>query len=153
MSFNLESNAFQNGGEIPKKFTCEGADISPPLVWGEPPAGTKSLALIADDPDAPAGIWVHWVMYDMEPQMRQLQEGVAKSDTVPGAGKQGLNDFGKTGYGGPCPPPGKPHRYSFKLYALDTTLNLKLRAKKRDLEQAMKGHILAETALMGTFKR
>ena len=100
MSFNLESNAFQNGGEIPKKFTCEGADISPPLVWGEPPAGTKSLALIADDPDAPAGIWVHWVMYDMEPQMRQLQEGVAKSDTVPGAGKQGLNDFGKTGYGG-----------------------------------------------------
>ncbi len=153
MSFNLESSAFQDGGEIPKKFTCEGADVSPPLTWGEPPAGTKSLALITDDPDAPAGTWVHWVMYDLEPQARHLQEGVAKSETVSGTGRQGLNDFGKTGYGGPCPPPGKPHRYYFKLYAVDTMLNLKARVKKRDVEQAMKGHILAEAQLMGKFRR
>src|SRR5262245_548848 len=134
MSFNLESNAFKNGGDIPKKFTCDGANVSPPLVWGNPPSDTKSVALIADDPDAPAGTWVHWVMYDIDPQTLQLQEGMAKTESIPGTGKQGLNDFGKIGYGG------KSHRYYFKLFALDTKLNLKSRASKRDVEQAMKGH-------------
>ena len=153
MSFNLESNAFNNGGDIPQKFTCDGTDVSPPLVWGDAPSGTKSLALIADDPDAPGGTWVHWVMYDIEPQMLQLSQGMAKTESIPGTGKQGLNDFGEIGYGGPCPPPGKSHRYYFKLFALDTTLNLKPRATKRDVEQAMKGHILAQTELMGRYKR
>ncbi len=153
MVFNLESSAFKNGADIPRQFTCEGADVSPPLAWGGLPPGTKSLALIADDPDAPVGTWVHWVLYDMDPQTFQLQQGVAKSEAVPGIGKQGLNDFGKIGYGGPCPPPGKPHRYYFKLYALDTMLNLKPKAKKRDVEQAIKGHILAQTELMGKYKR
>jgi Raf kinase inhibitor-like YbhB/YbcL family protein len=153
MTFNLESNVFKNGGDIPQKFTCDGADVSPPLVWGNPPSGTKSVALIADDPDAPAGTWVHWVMYDMDPQTLQLREGMANTESIPGTGEQGLNDFGKIGYGGPCPPPGKSHRYYFKLFALDTTLNLEPRATKRDVEQAMKGHILAQTELMGRYKR
>ncbi len=153
MSFNLESNAFKDGGDIPRKFTCDGEDVSPNLTWNEPPAGTKSLALIADDPDAPAGTWVHWVAYDIEPQTLELREGTAKTEAVPGIGKQGLNDFKKIGYGGPCPPPGKPHRYYFKLYALDTRLDLKSKVTKRDVEQAMKGHILAQTVLMGRYKR
>jgi len=153
MSFNLESDAFKNGGDIPKKFTCDGPDVSPALVWRDLPPATKSLALIADDPDAPVGTWVHWVVYDMEPQTFQLREGVAKSEAIPGIGKQGLNDFRKIGYGGPCPPPGKPHRYFFKLYALDSMLNLKPRATKADVEQAMKGHILAQTELIGRYKR
>lgn len=153
MSFNLESAAFKNGDNIPQKFTCEGADVSPHLKWGNPPAGTKSLTLIADDPDAPVGTWVHWVMYDMEPLVGELREGIAKSEELPGIGKQGINDFRKVGYGGPCPPPGKPHRYYFKLYALDTRLNLKTKATKRDVEQAMQGHILAQTELMGKYER
>jgi hypothetical protein len=153
MSLNVESSAFKNGGDIPRKFTCEGSDVSPALRWNDPPAETKSLALIADDPDAPAGTWVHWVMYDMEPQIRELQEGVAQSDEIPGIGRQGLNDFRRIGYGGPCPPPGKPHRYFFKLYALDTKLNLKPRATKQDVERAMRGHVLAQAELMGKYRR
>ena len=153
MSFNLESTAFKDGENIPQKFTCEGADVSPCLMWSNPPHGTKSLALIADDPDAPVGIWVHWVIYDLEPQLTELQEGVAKSEEIPGTGRQGMNDFRKVGYGGPCPPPGKAHRYYFKLYALDAKLNLMPRATKQDVEQAMQGHILAQTELMGRYKR
>jgi len=153
MSFNLESSAFKNGEDIPQKFSCQGMDVSPHLGWGEAPDGTRSLALIADDPDAPVGTWVHWVIYDMEPQTNELKEGVAKSEEVPGIGKQGLNDFRKVGYGGPCPPAGKVHRYFFKLYALDTKLNLKPKATKPDVEQAMQGHILAQTELMGRFRR
>lgn len=153
MSLSMESSAFKNGGDIPRKFSCEGADVSPPLKWDSPPAGTKSLALIADDPDAPGGTWVHWVIYNMEPQIRDLQEGIAQSDEIPGIGRQGLNDFRKIGYGGPCPPPGKPHRYFFKLFALDTKLSLKARATKQDVGQAMKGHVLAQAELMGKYKR
>ncbi len=152
MAFSIESRAFAKGGEIPAKFTCTGDDVSPALKWNEPPAGTQSLALIADDPDAPAGTWVHWVAYDIAPQTRELPEGAGKGQ-LPGGGQQGKNDFRRSGYGGPCPPPGKPHRYFFKLYALDTKLNLKPGATKSDLEQAMKGHVLAQTELMGTFKR
>jgi hypothetical protein len=153
MTFILESKAFKQGEDIPRRYTCEGDDLSPALLWSEPPVGTKSLALIADDPDAPVGTWVHWVFYDLESHVRELPEGVAKAEEVQGVGKQGLNDFRKVGYGGPCPPPGKPHRYFFKLYALDTKLTLGPRASKQDVEKAMKGHILAQAELMGRYKR
>ncbi len=153
MSFKLNSTAFQSGGEIPVKYTCSGADVSPALNWIEPPPGTQSFALIADDPDAPVGTWVHWVLYDLPASARQLPEGVSKTDAVSGGGVQGQNDFRKTGYGGPCPPPGKPHRYYFKLYALDNKLNLKPGATKKAVEQAMQGHVLGESQLMGKFRR
>jgi len=153
MPFNISSTAFQPGGDIPRKYTCEGPDVSPALSWTDPPAGTQSFTLIGDDPDAPVGTWVHWVAYDVPASARQFAEGVPKTDAIPGGGVQGLNDFGKTGYGGPCPPPGKPHRYYFKLYALDSKLNLKPGATKKAVEQAMQGHILAQAEVMGRFKR
>ncbi len=153
MAFSLQSKSFSDGGEIPRKYSCEGEDLSPELSWSEPPAGTQSLALIADDPDAPAGTWVHWVAFDIPSQTRQLPEGAGKGASLPGGGQQGRNDFRKSGYGGPCPPPGKPHRYFFKLYALDAKLALKAGATKQELEQAMKGHVLAQAQIMGTFKR
>lgn len=152
-SFKLSTTAFKPGGDIPKRFTCEGFDASPALTWTNPPPGTQSFALIADDPDAPAGTWVHWVVYDLPASARQLPEDLPKADEVRGGGYHGRNDFDKTGYGGPCPPPGKPHRYFFKLYALDTKLNLTAGAAKSDVERAMKGHILAQTELVGRYHR
>ena len=153
MSFKVSTTAFQPEGDIPSKYTCTGPDVSPALTWSDPPAGTQSFTLIADDPDAPVGTWVHWVAYDLPASTRQLPEGVPKTGAVPGGGVQGLNDFGKTGYGGPCPPPGKAHRYYFKLYALDSKLDLKPGATKKAVEQAMQGHILAQAEVMGRFKR
>ncbi len=153
MSFELTSTAFSVGETIPKKFTCDGPDVSPQLKWNEPPAKTLSIALIMDDPDAPSGTWVHWVLYDLPANTRELPEGVAKQDQVSGGARQGRNDFGKIGYGGPCPPPGKPHRYFFKLYALDAKLGLKAGATKAEVERAMKGHILAQAELMGKYGR
>jgi Raf kinase inhibitor-like YbhB/YbcL family protein len=153
MSMTLVSTAFKNGSEIPKKYTCSGEDVSPPLQWGDPPANTRAFALIADDPDAPVGTWVHWVLYNLSASARGLDEATLTSESLPGGALQGTNDFRKTGYGGPCPPPGKPHRYFFKLYALDTVLNLKPRATKKDVEGAMKGHVLAQAELMGRFRR
>jgi Raf kinase inhibitor-like YbhB/YbcL family protein len=153
MSMTLDSSAFTNGSEIPKKYTCSGEDVAPPLRWGEPPANTRSFALIADDPDAPAGTWVHWVLYNLPGSARGLDEGTPASESLSGGAQQGINDFRKTGYGGPCPPPGKPHRYYFRLYALDTVLNLKPKATKKDVEGAMKGHILGQAELMGRFRR
>jgi len=153
MAFTVTSTAFSHGGDIPRKHTCEGQDVSPALSWNDPPQGTQSYALIADDPDAPVGTWVHWVAYNLPPSSRQLPEGVAKTEDIAGGGRQGINDFRRTGYGGPCPPPGTPHRYFFKLYALNATLNLKPKASKKDVEQAMQGHILAQAELMGKYKR
>ncbi|MFI5090955.1 MAG: YbhB/YbcL family Raf kinase inhibitor-like protein [Terriglobales bacterium] len=153
MSFTLSSTAFSPGGEIPSKYTCSGADVSPVLNWNDPPAGTQSFALIADDPDAPVGTWVHWVAYDLPASARQLPEAVAKTEAIAGGGVQGQNDFRKTGYGGPCPPPGKPHRYYFKLHALDRKLNLKPGATKKVVEPAMEGHILTQAEVMGRFQR
>ncbi len=153
MSLTLSSTAFPPGGDIPSKYTCSGADVSPALIWNDPPAGTQSFALIADDPDAPVGTWVHWVAYDLPASARQLTEGVPKAEAIAGGGIQGQNDFGKTGYGGPCPPPGKPHRYYFKLYALDGKLSLKPGATKKVVEAAMEGHILAQAEVMGRFQR
>ena len=153
MAFSISSPSFQNGKDIPKKFTCDAEDVSPALSWTDPPQGSKSFALIADDPDAPRGTWTHWVLFDLPPAMTSLPEGVPKVSELTGGGRQGTNDFPKIGYGGPCPPPGKPHRYFFKLYALDSQVNLKAGASKQEVEQAMQNHILGKTELMGKYGR
>ena len=153
MTLKIESVAFASGGEIPKRYTGEGADESPPLSWSGVPANTKSIALIVDDPDAPDPtapkmVWVHWLLYNIPPSTKGLQEGVKK---FPAGTREGFNDWNRTGYGGPNPPIGR-HRYFYKLYALDTILNLATTTKKIDLEKAMRGHILAEAALIGTYQ-
>lgn len=153
MSFELQSSAFKPGEEIPKKFTCDGPDVSPALSWGEAPTGTQSISLIMDDPDAPVGTWVHWVLYDLPADAHSLPEGVPKDNELSNGARQGRNDFRKVGYGGPCPPPGPAHRYFFKLYALDAKMNLKAGASKAELEKAMKGHILGQAELMGRYGR
>jgi len=153
MTFVISSPSFSNGGKIPTKFTCDGTDVSPELIWTAEPPGTQSFTLIADDPDAPVGTWTHWVFFNLPAHTTALPEGVTKVDEVPSGGRQGRNDFRKIGYGGPCPPPGKPHRYFFKLYALDKMLDLKPGARKEDVEHAMQGHILAKAELMGTYQR
>jgi Raf kinase inhibitor-like YbhB/YbcL family protein len=153
MSLTISSSAFSNGGTIPKKFTCDGPDVSPPLTWTEPAAETKSLALLVDDPDAPVGNWSHWTMWNLPVSSRGLPEAVSKEAPLSDGTEQGKNDFGKTGYNGPCPPPGKPHRYYFKLFALDTKLDLKAGSRKKELETAMKGHIVAQSEWMGTYGR
>jgi Raf kinase inhibitor-like YbhB/YbcL family protein len=148
----LESTAFTDKGLIPSKYTCDGEDISPPLSWSEPPSGTKSLALIVDDPDAPGKTFVHWVLYDIPATARALPDNVAAEGNLPSGSLQGKNDFGKLGYGGPCPP-GGTHRYFFKLYALDTKLGLESGATKAQVLVSMDGHILAEAELMGRYQR
>jgi len=153
MNLSLTSTAFAEGQPIPQKYTCQGSDISPPLIWTHAPANTKSFAIIVDDPDAPMGTWVHWVLYDLPAGTNALREDVAKTQSLAGNAKQGINDFHQLGYGGPCPPPGKPHRYYFKIYALDAMLDLQPGATKKEVEAAMKGHILAEGQLMGTYQR
>jgi len=153
MALKVESPAFSPGGDIPRQHTCDGPDLSPPLRWSEPPAGTQSLALICDDPDAPAGTWVHWVLYRIPASARGLPEGVPKRETLADGSRQGRNDFGKVGYGGPCPPRGPKHRYFFKLYALDTVLDLPPGATKAELLKAMEGHVLAQGELMGRYGR
>jgi Raf kinase inhibitor-like YbhB/YbcL family protein len=149
----LKTTAYKAGGTIPTKYTCSGADVSPALSWNQPPPRTQSFALIVDDPDAPAGTWVHWVVYNLRASARQLPERVPPGEAIVNGGKQGLNDFPQNGYGGPCPPPGKPHRYFFRLYALDTILDLHAPVHRKDVDAAMKGHILAQAELMGTFGR
>ena len=153
MSFLIESTAFSAGGMILKKCTCDGPDVSPQLSWREAPEGTQSFALIMDDPDAPVGTWVHWVLYELPGDTKALPEGVAKQEQLASGARQGRNDFGNIGYGGPCPPGRKVHRYFFKLYALNAKLNLKAGASKRDVEHAMKGHILGQTEVMGKYAR
>lgn len=153
MTIKITSPAFSEGGAIPKKYTCAGENISPALSWSGLPDGTKSLALILDDPDAPSGIFTHWVLYDMPSSLSGLPEGVAAAPTVEGIGAQGTNSFRKTGYGGPCPPKGPAHHYNFYLYALDISTGLKPGASKNDLQKAMQGHILAQGRLIGTYAR
>ncbi len=152
MTIRLTSSAFQSGGPIPAQYTCMGQNGSPPLVWTDVPAATKSLALIVDDPDAPRGTWVHWVVYDLPPATKELPAGVPAREALVGGGRQGKNDFGQVGYGGPCPPSGT-HRYYFKLYALNAELNLPAGASKQDLLKAMYGHILDEGQLLGRFSK
>jgi Raf kinase inhibitor-like YbhB/YbcL family protein len=153
MSIDLTSAAFPEGQTIPKLCTGDGKDVSPPLTWSNAPPSTKSFALICEDPDAPRGTWVHWVVYNLPPETRELSQGVSREETLPNGGLQGTNDFGKIGYGGPAPPPGKAHRYFFKLYALDGPVDLPAGATRKQLQDAMAGHIVAEGQLMGTYRR
>jgi Raf kinase inhibitor-like YbhB/YbcL family protein len=153
MAFTLETKAFPKGGEIPSKYTCTGEDVSPALSWSGAPQGTKSFALIVEDPDAPSGTFTHWIVYDLPGITHQLAENIAKTDDLGGGGRQGRNDFHRVGYGGPCPPPGKAHRYFFRLYALNTTLNLPPGASKQEVEGALRGHVIGKAELMGKFGR
>lgn len=152
MALEIKSSAFSESGSIPSQYTCDGKDVSPPLSWSGMPAGTKSLALICDDPDAPAGVWVHWVIYDLPPSSAGLPEGVPPREEVAAGGRQGKNDFRKIGYGGPCPPSGT-HRYVFTLSALDRELGLPAGATKAQLLSAMRGHVLAEGKFTGKYSR
>ncbi len=152
IQIKVKSTAFEEGGMIPKQYTCDGMDISPPLAWTSVPEGTKSIALICDDPDAPMGTWVHWVLFNLPPDTKELPENVPPQKRLGNGAIHGINDFRKIGYGGPCPPSGT-HRYYFKVYALDTEINLKAGITKRKLLKAMKKHILAEGQLMGKYSK
>jgi Raf kinase inhibitor-like YbhB/YbcL family protein len=156
VAFTLESTSFSDRGEIPSEFTCEGADVSPALSWSGLPSGTQSLALIVDDPDAPDPkaprmTWVHWVLYDLPPAATGLPQAVSE-DALPAGTRQGLNDWKRTGYGGPCPPIGR-HRYFHKLYALDVVLPDLGKPTKAELERAMEGHVLGSAELVGTYQK
>jgi Raf kinase inhibitor-like YbhB/YbcL family protein len=153
MVLAVSSAAFREGEVIPAKYTCQGRDISPPLTWSEPPAGTQSLALIVDDPDAPGGVFNHWVIFKIPADSRELPEAVPAQAELPSGALQGKNDFGRIGYAGPCPPPGRPHRYQFTVYALDTSLDLTTGAAKKQLLTAMQGHVLARGELSGRYQR
>jgi len=149
----VTSPAFANGKPIPAKYTGDGDDVSPPLKWTGLPAGTRSVALICDDPDAPGGDWTHWVLFNITPSETSLPEGVPEAEELPRGAMHGLNDFGRPGYGGPAPPSGPAHRYRFRVYALDTVLIVRPRAKRSALDDAMAGHILATGELVGTYGR
>lgn len=151
MTFRLFSNAFSEGGWIPELNTCEGADLSPSLEWNGEPADTRSFALVVEDPDAPAGVWTHWLLYDISSKMHQLAQGFKPGST----GLSGTNDFGKTGYGGPCPPKGHgPHRYFFRLYALGVhTLGLPSGVHRAELLEALKEHVLGQAQTVARFER
>lgn len=152
MTLSLSSTVFREGERIPVKYTCEGQDISPPLAWGEPPEKTQAFALIVDDPDAPGGIFVHWVLFNVLADTRRLGEATTQEQLQNGA-LQGKTDFGRIGYGGPCPPRGPAHWYRFILYALDKPVNLKSGASQKQLLDAMEGHIIAQSQLTGTYQR
>jgi Raf kinase inhibitor-like YbhB/YbcL family protein len=151
--FQLTSEAFETGVRIPRQYTGDGENISPPLSWTDPPSGTKSLALVCIDPDAPRGTFTHWVVFNLPVQTRKLSAGVPREPTLSDGTVQGSNDFGQLGYAGPAPPPGKPHRYFFKLFALDTALELRAGITHSDLRAATPGHVLGEAELMGVYER
>jgi Raf kinase inhibitor-like YbhB/YbcL family protein len=154
MDIEVLSTAFREGEAIPVQYTCDGANVSPPLRWGGIPKNSQSLALVCEDPDAPSGVFVHWVIFNMPPIVSDLPEATPTTEELVESGAiQGRNDFENIGYDGPCPPPGKPHRYFFRLYALDTRLQLRAGATKQEFESAAEGHILAKGYLMGTYKR
>jgi len=154
MSFAIKTTAFTNGGEIPRKYTCSGENVSPALTWAETPPQARSIALICDDPDAPGGTWTHWILWNLPAHVSSLPEGVPSSqETLSGGARQGRNDFGRIGYGGPCPPPGRPHRYFFRLFALGAVLDVKPGAARTELESALNPHVLARAEWMGLFKR
>jgi Raf kinase inhibitor-like YbhB/YbcL family protein len=152
MAIKVISTAFQEGGMIPKQYTCDGQNISPPLAWDSVPSGANTIALIADDPDAPGRTWVHWVIFDLPASAKNLPENLPPLESIAGGGKQGTTDFRKVGYGGPCPPSGT-HRYYFKVYALDKELGLDSKTTKDQVLKAMEGHTLAQGQLMGRYKR
>jgi Raf kinase inhibitor-like YbhB/YbcL family protein len=150
---NLASDAFDTNQAIPTRFTCDGVDSSPALTWSGAPSNTAAFALIVDDPDAPSGTFTHWVAFDIPAGVNELSAGMPQTDTLARGGLQGRNDFGKTGYGGPCPPSGTAHHYRFTLYALDEALHLQAGASKQDVLSAMRNHILEHAQLVGTYKR
>jgi Raf kinase inhibitor-like YbhB/YbcL family protein len=152
MELKVTSTAFKEGEMIPKRHTCDGQDASPSLAWTEGPGATKSFVLICDDPDAPVGTWIHWVLFNVPPTTRELPENVAPERTLAFGERHGKNSWGRLGYGGPCPP-GGTHRYYFKLYALDTLLTLEPGVTKDQVEKAMRGHVLAQGQLMGRYRR
>ena len=149
----LTTTAFQSGGQIPTAHTCDGSNASPALAWEGAPEATRSFALIVDDPDAPAGDWAHWVLFSLPASSRRLEGGLPHSVDLPSGGRQGRNDFGRVGYGGPCPPPGPAHRYRFTLYALDSRLDLPAGVTKAELQMAMRDHVLAQAELVGRYQR
>ncbi|MEW6218440.1 MAG: YbhB/YbcL family Raf kinase inhibitor-like protein [Thermodesulfobacteriota bacterium] len=153
MKLSLTTTAFVANGEIPEKHTCDDADQSPALTWAGVPAAAKSLVLVVDDPDAPAGTWTHWLLFNLPATEVGLAEGVPAKKELPNRARQGLNDFRRIGYGGPCPPRGKSHRYFFRLYALDSLLDLAPGATRSEVLSAIKGRILAQAELMGTYQR
>jgi Raf kinase inhibitor-like YbhB/YbcL family protein len=153
MEIQVFSTAFQEGGAIPVQYTCEGGDLSPPLMWGRIPQETQSLALICEDPDAPSGRFVHWIIFNLPPPLTDLPEAVPTTATLEEGGVQGRNDFKRLGYSGPCPPPKQEHRYFFRLSALDAKLQLEAGATKFEFDRAIEGHILASGHLMGTYQR
>ena len=148
----IKSPAFDEGALIPRKYTCDDIDVSPPLEWSAAPDGTKTFALICDDPDAPVGTWVHWVIFNLPDDIHGLPEGVLPHEVLENGAKHGTNDFRKFGYGGPCPP-GGTHRYYFKLYAVDKELDAEVGITKKEMLDALEGHILAESQLMGRYSR
>ena len=152
ISLTVVSAAFALGDAMPAQYTCEGANVSPPLSWSAVPAGTKSIAVLSDDPDCPGG-WVHWVLINLPPEARELPEDVEPDPELPDGSIQGITDFRRPGYGCPCPPPGRPHRYFFRVYALDKKLDLSPRTEMKDVQKAMAGHILAQGETMGRFGR
>ncbi|MBN3040810.1 MAG: YbhB/YbcL family Raf kinase inhibitor-like protein [Candidatus Omnitrophica bacterium] len=152
-AFDIESEAFIQKGYIPDRYTCDSKDLSPELTWSDVPSGAKSLALICDDPDAPFTTWVHWLLINIPTDYKKLSEGISVQDLKDAGIVLGKNDFGKLAYGGPCPPKGKPHRYFFKLYALDTTLSLPEGFSKDQVIKAIQGHIIAETKIIGLYQR
>jgi Raf kinase inhibitor-like YbhB/YbcL family protein len=153
MAIELTSPVFSDGFPIPRDYTADGRNDSPPLRWSDPPADTRGFALVCDDPDAPRGTFTHWVLFNLPPETRELAPGVTQASTLPNGARQGTNDFGRIGYGGPSPPPGKPHRYLFKLYALNTQLGLNPGATKDQVLLAMRDHQLAEGRLIGVYGR
>lgn len=153
MKFQLSSTAFRENEAIPQAHTCDGRDLSPLLEWDGAPDKTASFAIVCEDPDAPVGTWIHWVIFNLPGNSRGLPEGVPADKQLSNGARQGMNDFRRMGYGGPCPPPGPAHRYYFRIYALDNTLDLQAGASRKDLDRAMRGHILAEAALMGRYQR
>jgi hypothetical protein len=153
MELTVSSTVFREGETIPAKYTCQGEDISPPIAWGEPPDGTRSLALIVDDPDAPGGVFTHWIIFNLPADTRQLPAAVPTQSQLDSGARQGKTDFGRVGYGEPCPPPGKPHRYQFTVYALDRTLDLAAGVSRSQVLEAMQGNILSRGRLTGIYER
>jgi len=152
-TLEVTSADFGHGEPIPQRCTCDGENRSPSLIWTGVPVETRSFALVCDDPDAPRGTWQHWLLYNLPAEACELDGGVPPKPELPSGARQGINDSGDVGYGGPCPPPGKPHRYFFRLHALDSTLNLPPGVNRADLDRAIAGHVLAVGTLMGTYER
>lgn len=152
-TLELRSPAFSNGDRIPAEFTCTGRNNSPPLSWGQVPKGTSSLVIICEDPDCPTGVFIHWILYNIPPSIESIPGGIPRRPVFPDGSAHGLNDFGKMEYGGPCPPPGNPHRYFFRLFALDTLLKLRAPVTRKSIGAAMGEHVIGKGELMGTFSR